>query len=48
MYGEPLCADVISISENAKEKMLSYFNVMQEEGCVARGRIPSLQVLSTD
>ena len=48
MYGEPLCADVINISENAKDKMLSYFKVMKEEGCVARGRIPSLQVLPTD
>ena len=36
------------MSENAKEKMLSYFKVMQEESCVARGRIPSLQVLPTE
>ena len=28
--------------------MLSYFKVMEEEGCVARGRIPSLQVLPID
>ena len=36
------------MSENAKEKMLSYFKVMQEESCIARGRIPSLQVLPTE
>ena len=36
------------MSENVKEKMLSYFKVMQEESCVARGRIPSLQVLPTE
>ena len=36
------------MSENAKEKMLSYFKVMQEESCVARGRISSLQVLPTE
>ena len=36
------------MSENAKEKMLSYFKVMQEESCVARGRIPSLQVLPAE
>ena len=48
MYCEPLNADVINISENAKEKMLSYFKIMQEEGSVARGRISSLQVLPTE
>ena len=48
MYGEPLCADVINISEYTKEKMLSYFKVMQEEGCAARGIIPSLPVLPTE
>ena len=48
MYGEPLCADVINISEYTKEKMLSYFKVMQEEGCAARGIIPSLPVLLTE
>ena len=42
IYGEPLSTDVINISENAKEKMLSYFKIMQEEGSVARGRISSL------
>ena len=48
MYCEPLSTDVINISQNAKEKMLSYFKIMQEEGSVARERISSLQVLPTE
>ena len=48
MYCEILSADVINISENAKEKMLSYFKIMQEEGSVARERISSLEVLLTE
>ena len=44
MYGELVSTDVINISGNAKEKMLSYFKFMQEVVSVARGRIPSLQV----
>ena len=35
-------------SEYTKEKMLSYFKVMQEEGWAARGIIPSLPVLPTE
>ena len=48
MYGEPLNTDVINISQNAKEKMLSYFRIMQEEGSVARGRTSCLQVFPTE
>ena len=32
MYGEPLSVDVINISGNAKEKILSYFKIMIERG----------------
>ena len=48
MYCELVSTDVINISGNAKEKMVSYFKVMQEVVSVARGRIPSLQVLPTE
>ena len=48
MYGEPLSVDVINISGNAKEKILSYFKIMQEGGSVARERISSLRVLPTE
>ena len=48
MYDELVSTDVINISGNAKEKMLSYFKVMQEVVSVARGRILSLQVLPAE
>ena len=48
MYGEPLSVDIINLSENAKEKMSSYFQIMEEKGRVHKGEISWLQVLPNE
>ena len=45
MYGEPLSPDIINISENAKIKMKEYYEIMETEGTVSRGKMSSLNVM---
>ena len=45
MYGEPLSPDIINISENAKIKMKEYYEIMETEGRVNRGKLSSLNVM---
>ena len=45
MYGEPLSPDVINISENAKIKMKEYYEIMETEGTVSKGKMSSLNVM---
>ena len=45
MYGEPLSPDIINISENAKIKMKEYYEIMETEGRVNRGKMSSLNVM---
>ena len=45
MYSEPLSLDIINISENAKIKMKEYYEIMEMEGRVSRGKISPLNVM---
>ena len=45
MYGEPLSPDITNISENAKIKMKDYYEIMEMEGRVSRGKMSPLNVM---
>ena len=45
MYDKPLRPDIINISENAKTKMKKYYEIMEMEGRVSRGKMSPLNVM---
>ena len=45
VYSEPLNPDIINISENAKIKMKEYYEIMEMEGRVSRGKMSPLNVI---
>ena len=47
IYGELLSSDMINISQNTKEKMLQYFDIMKVKKRVHRSEVTSLRVLAT-
>ena len=48
MCGEPISSDMINLSENVKERMNEYFEIMEKDGIVNRGLLAKLNVMPNE